>query len=34
MYEVDGTRGTLGRQKKWVQGFGGETLGKENTWKT
>jgi len=23
-----------GRQKRCIQGFGGETLGKETTWKT
>jgi len=34
MYEMDGTRGTLGRQKRCVHGFDGETLGKENSWKT
>ena len=28
MYEMGGTRGTLGRQKRYIQGFGGDTLGK------
>jgi hypothetical protein len=26
--------GTYGRQKRCIQGFGGETWGKETTWKT
>ena len=32
--EMGGTCGTYGLEEKCIQGFGGETWGKETTWKT
>jgi hypothetical protein len=34
MNEMVGTCGTFGRQERCLQGFGGETWGKETTQKT
>jgi hypothetical protein len=31
--EIDQACGTYGRQERCMQGFDGETRGKENTWK-
>jgi hypothetical protein len=28
------TYGTYGGQESWIQGFGGDILGKETTWET
>jgi len=32
--EMGGARSTYGREDRYVQGFGGESLGKETTYKT
>jgi hypothetical protein len=32
--EMGGTRGTYGRQERSMKCFGGETCGKDATWKT
>jgi hypothetical protein len=32
--EMGGTRGTYGREDRYIQGFGGESLGKETTYNT
>jgi len=32
--EISGECSIYGGEEKYIQGFGGETLGKETTWKT
>ena len=34
LYDLGGACSTNGGEERWIQGFGGETWGKETIWKT